>query len=393
MRLRTFHAATMKQAMELIREELGDSAVILSSNKSTLGKGVSVTVAQDSLDDEDDDDAYDHAQASAYASPQRHASTPLSAPRHAPSPITSSASFTSKPATAPHKPTAKPAPRAHPHYVMRDRDLEESLDSGFALMPDYIIRDVEDTLYRHGTGGQFTDVILNALRRVPAPRDTSPESMRYVLAECIRQSCRFVTIPYTQTGLRMMTVGTPGAGKTLMIAKLAARIVQAGQHVHVITTDFKRAGGVEQLASFTDILGIQLHVANTRAELKDILTSIPQHERVLMDSAGANPYDFQELKELSEFAGLMGVEPVLVFPAGGDPAEASEVAHAFSFLGVERMIITRTDLARRYGSLLTAAHSAGLAFSYITGTEQVLGECNHLTPETLAAMLLSYKKT
>lgn len=366
MRIRTFHAATMKQAMELIREELGESAVILSSNKNSLGKGVSVTVAQDS--DEED------------------APPPSTIPTRTPSPT-------------PHKTPATPSQKtssARPNttaYHMRDRDMEDALDTGCALMPDYIIRDMEETLYRHGTGGQFTDVMLNALRHIPPPRDTSPESVRYILAECLRQTCRFLTIPYTQTGLRMMTVGTPGAGKTLMIAKLAARIVQAGQHVHVITTDIKRAGGIEQLASFTEILGVELHIANTRAELKTLLTRIPANDRVLMDSAGANPYDYQELKELSEFAGLMGVEPVLVFPAGGDPAEAAEIAHAFSFLGVERVIITRTDLARRYGSLLTAAHAAGLAFSYITGTEQVLGDCDHLTPEKLATMLLAYKKS
>lgn len=365
MRIRTFHAATMKQAMELIREELGESAVILSTNKNSLGKGVSVTVAQDADEDE-------------------------SAPPPQPSTQIPPKKATSSAAPPPTKP-AQPRPQAS--YNMRDRDMEDALDTGCALMPDYIIRDMEETLYRHGTGGQFTDVMLNALRHIPPPRDTSPESLRSILAECLRQTCRFTAIPYTQTGLRMMTVGTPGAGKTLMIAKLAARIVQSGQHLHVITTDIKRAGGIEQLASFTEILGIELHIANTRAELKTLLTQIPANDRVLMDSAGANPYDYQELKELSEFAGLMGVEPVLVFPAGSDPAEAAEIAHAFSFLGVERMIVTRTDLARRFGSLLTAAHAAGLAFSYITGTEQVLGDCDHLTPEKLATMLLAYKKS
>jgi flagellar biosynthesis protein FlhF len=351
MRLRTFHATNMKQAMEMIRDELGDSAVIISSNKNSSGKGVAVTVAQEYFDDDE---------------PQHLAQAQAKATHH-----------------------------YHPQdvYELQDRDMLEDEDaSGYHHMPDYFIRDMEDVLFRQGTSNEVIDEMLRVMGGQPTPHDTSPESLHHLLRETIRHSFRFSSIPFTQTGLRMMVVGTPGAGKTLMVAKTAARIVKAGQRVTVITTDYKRAGGAEQLASFTDILGVKLHVANTRAELKNHLAQIPPSERVIMDSAGANPYDYQELKDLSEFAGLMGVEPVLVFPAGGDPDEAAEIARAFSFLGVERMVITRMDLARRYGSILTAAHAAGLAFSYATGTEQVLGECDDMTPDKLANLLLTTNK-
>lgn len=347
MRLRTFHASNMKQAMEMIREELGDSAIIISSNKNASGKGVAVTVAQEDMEDE-----YHHASA-----------------------------------TSPHGYDSQNV------YEFQDRDIIDDTHDDDALytMPDYIVRDIEDKLYRQGVAAEVLDELLHVISTQQAPHDTSEESLHHVLTTALRQTFRFSSIPFTQTGLRMMVVGTPGAGKTLLIAKTAARIVKAGHRVTVITTDYKRAGGVEQLASFTDILKVKLHVANTRAELKALLAQIPPSERVLMDSAGANPYDYQELKDLSEFAGLMGVEPVLVFPAGNDPEEAAEVARAFSFLGVERMCVTRMDLARRHGSILTAAHAAGLAFSYGTGTEQVLGECGDLTPEKLASLLLTTK--
>ncbi len=359
MRLRTFHAPNMKQAMEMIRDELGDSAIIISSHKNLSGKGVAVTVAQEDLDDHETFTPQPHTLAQTKTTPQ-----------------------------------TQPTHHYHPQdvYELQDRDVIDEGINAYHYMPDYIIRDMEDTLFRQGVNHELIDEMLRVMGNQPAPHDTSAESLHHLLRETIRHTFRFSSIPFSQTGLRMMVVGTPGAGKTLMVAKTAARIVKAGQRVTVITTDYKRAGGVEQLASFTDILQVKLHVANTRTELKTLLTQIPPSERVIMDSAGANPYDYQELKDLSEFAGLMGVEPVLVFPAGGDPDEAAEVARAFSFLGVERMLITRMDLARRYGSVLSAAHAAGLAFSYATGTEQVLGECADMTPDKLAGLLLGTMK-
>ena len=50
MRLRTFTAPTMPAAMEMVREQLGENAVILSTGKHN-GVSVSVTAAVDTRDE------------------------------------------------------------------------------------------------------------------------------------------------------------------------------------------------------------------------------------------------------------------------------------------------------------------------------------------------------
>ncbi|HZD25046.1 MAG TPA: hypothetical protein VE631_02210, partial [Alphaproteobacteria bacterium] len=45
MRLRTFQAATMSEAMRLVREALGDDAIIVSTHQSGRGRGVQLTAA------------------------------------------------------------------------------------------------------------------------------------------------------------------------------------------------------------------------------------------------------------------------------------------------------------------------------------------------------------
>jgi len=331
MRLKTFHASSMKEAMEQVRDVFGEDAIIISTKKNPAEKTVTVTAARDEADSDMDE--------------------------------------------------------------VNNKIAEENLyASRFASMPDYIIKDVEEILLKNGVSENLLKAIISEVRQFPAPSGAKMDDIANIISEAVMRVCELAPYGYTKPSSRLILVGPPGAGKTLTAAKLSARIVKAGFKVNVITTDFKRAGGVEQLAAFTDILNTKLHVASTRKELKNILATIPEGERVIVDSPGANPYEFQELKELGEFAGLMELTPVLVFPAGGDPHEAEEVAQAFSFLGVEHMIVSRLDLARRYGSSLSAAFASKLKISHITGTEKVLGDFDEASPNLIASLLCQHRR-
>ncbi len=338
MRLRTFHADDILGAMQLVRDEMGDEAIIIATQRGTSGKGVTVTAA---IDEEEID-------------------------------------FTTPPAT--HDYQEKPAannnqPRAP-----------------YVAIPDYFIRDLQQVLAYHGITGILLEEILRELRHMPKPEDDSSASMERLLTELLPRVCRFSNLRFSDPGTKLIFIGPPGAGKTLTTAKLASRAVTGGHKVVVISTDYKRAGGTEQLSAFTDILDIELNIASSRSELKSILADCDPEARIFIDSSGANPYEFSELKELSEFAGLMELKPVLVYPSGSDPQEASEISQAFSFLGVEHMIVTRTDAARRFGSVLTAAHGAGIAISHLTGSEKVLGPFQEATPKVMSHLLMRQRK-
>lgn len=343
MRLKTIHAEDMQRAMDQVRSEFGDEAVIIATSRNPLGKGVSITIAQTDEDDEDNDN---------------YAPQPEEAIRHS------------------GRSPAQATPSRSAHYAI----------------PDYFIRDIEIILENNGVAISAIDALIREARMLSKPADDSEASIRATLIQALSKTFRFTPLPLMDPGLRLMLIGSPGVGKTLTAAKIISRIVQSGHKAHVITTDCKRVGGIEQLAGVTDILDVELQLAENRAELKSILADIPKNDRVVIDSAGANPYDFHELKELAEFAGLLEIEPVLVYAAGGDPVEASEISQAFSFLGVEKLLVTRTDVAKRYGSLLTAAHAANLAFCHVTGTEKVLGEFRDMTPEVLTDLLMRHRK-
>lgn len=384
MRLRTFTAPDIQRAMVMIRETLGDEAVIISTTRDADSKTVSVTAAVDS-DDEGylpdapepprpwADGGYDSLEAPEFppggigqylAAKARH--------RHR----------TSQPNGPDLEAPTKPPLMSH-GAIIENRDLA------------YILNELEQLLTFHSVPASLADKILLAARQVNVQRHG--DDIQAVLEELLPKIYRFAPLRLEKPDAlgraeRIMLVGPPGTGKTLAVAKIAASLVADDLPIHVMTIDNKRAGGVEQLRAFTHIMGMETEVADSRGELRQLLRDCPPNVPVVIDSFGTNPYSFAELKELTDFANLHGIEPVLVLAAGGDAQEAADVAHAFRFLGLKRLLVTRTDTARRMGVLLSAAEACNLALCNLTTSPQVAGGLLPCNAGTLSDVLLRHKQ-
>jgi len=311
MRLKTFSAPTMPEAMEEVRRTLGKDAVIVSTFEGRRGTGVQVTAALEET-----------LPQPAEASPEDTAS----AATMNLDPLTEALQFHGLPERL----------SARLISLARSMDLEDdesmlagALDAGFDFAP------------------------LNLLPRKP-----------------------------------VMLVGQPGAGKTVTVAKLAARAVMAGKSVRVITTDTIRAGGVTQLKAFTDILNTPLEKADAPDILRSAISDADENDLILIDSPGTNPFNSVEIRDLKRFISIEGVEPVLVIAAGGDVAESSDIASAWRPLGIKRVIFTRLDATRRYGAIIAAADTTGFVLGDVSLSPYVAEGLKVLNPLTMARLLL-----
>jgi flagellar biosynthesis protein FlhF len=352
MKLRTFTANDMQLAMQMVREAMGDDAIIISTKQADKDGVVQVIAACDNEKEPNNDNQnkwFDYLN-------------------------DNNVNNQSQPKTQNSSQTTSNS----------DRNISLKLAQYFEKLLlhhgvnqttlKYLLTKIEDLTVKHTE--QFLHIESEAKRWFAALLDISFE---------------FAPLKFDAMIARHILIGAGGAGKTLTTAKIAAYMVKYNKPVHIITADNNKAGGVEQLAAITEILGINLNVATSKQSLKSIINEIPTNETIIVDSAGANPYDFFALKDLSEYASLSELEPILIYAAGGDPIEAEEIAQAFSFIGAEKIIITRTDAARRFGSILNAVFAANLKLANLTGTEKILGAFEQCTPESLAKLFFDFQ--
>jgi flagellar biosynthesis protein FlhF len=187
----------------------------------------------------------------------------------------------------------------------------------------------------------------------------------------------------------LLLVGPPGGGKTLTCAKLAARLVMSGVHPLVMTADGRRAGATEQLAAFTGLLKLDLVVTDNPVSLGRALSRHQRAVPALIDAPGLDPFDPSQAAEMRALAAVTGATTVLVLQAGLDPAEAADLARAHADLGATLMIATKLDLARRLGSVLSAASAGHLAFTEAGVGPGVADGLIRFTHAELASRLLA----
>lgn len=311
MRLKSFHAKSMSEAMRQVRDALGDDAIIVSS-KEEKGGWVKITAAVE------------------------------------------------------QEPVA-PAPAAAAKQP--DFDAETSTEI------------ITEALLRHRVATTVSDKILAAVMTRP---EKEPKKL---LSAAIKKVFSFTDLSFKKP---LVLVGPPGAGKTLMTAKLAARAVMDDDKPVVITTDIARAGGVEQLSAFLNIMKVPLETAEDAKGLKSVLADAPKNAPVIIDTGGLNPFDPQEMKALAKILHVAETVPTLVLPAGFDAEEAAEMALTFGVLGVKQFMPTRLDFARRIGGILSAADRGGLAFTEGSNTPNVAHGTIPLSPDVIAGLLIPH---
>jgi flagellar biosynthesis protein FlhF len=212
-----------------------------------------------------------------------------------------------------------------------------------------------DALEFHGAEmAMRTRIVDNALQ-------SALENPTEALSSGLGHTFRFV--PVTPKDKAILLVGTPGAGKTITAAKLATRDVLAGRRVRLISTDLARAGGIAQLESFAKILGVPFSTADGPAALGSLVTLADAKERLIIDTAGVNPFSTGDRRDLAALIGASNAEPMLVFAAGADAADGSERAQIFADLGCTRAVVTQLDATRRLGSVLAMIEAAKLGLS------------------------------
>ncbi len=325
MRLKVFTAPSMNEAMQQVRQQIGEDAIIVSTGKNPEGSGVTITAALDKAEPD---------------------------------------LFTPKPANQSHALTT----------VQVEAEEKET--------PKTIMKVLTDALDDHGV----PDRLASDMLRAAAFAQT--EDPILALGAAIDDMFSFSPLSTQPTKNPIMLVGPPGSGKTVTLAKMTARIMLAGHSVQAISTDTVRAGGIDQLSTYMRHMKLDLDQADSPLSLEALLKKQTSPAQILIDSLAVNPYREKEMNNLAKLIEKSGAEPILVIDGGKDAVDFESTCNLFQDIGVERFILTKIDLTRRLGGTLAGAQKLGLSFCEIGTKPEIIEGLTSLNPVSLARLLL-----
>lgn len=190
-----------------------------------------------------------------------------------------------------------------------------------------------------------------------------------------------------------MFVGPTGVGKTTTLAKLAAKLsLRENKKVGLITSDTYRIAAVEQLRTYSDILGIPLSVIYEPVELKDAIDSFDDKDYILIDTAGRNYKDNtlqEELKGMIKH--IKEPEIFLVLSLVADYKNLVNVINSHDFIKNYKIIFTKFDEAVTFGNILNVKMLSSKKLSYITTGQSVPDDIEVLNTDALIDIIVGDK--
>ena len=185
-------------------------------------------------------------------------------------------------------------------------------------------------------------------------------------------------------------IGPTGVGKTTTLAKIAAKFVlEEGAKVALITADTYRISAVEQLKTYSDILGLPLEIVYNSQALQEAIEKHRDKQLILLDTAGRSQYNTYQMKELSELLNIdADIEKHLVMSATTKTGDGLELLDNFSLCKPDRVIFTKVDETKTHGIILNILHRRKAALSYLTNGQSVPDDIEPASIEKLAELLL-----
>ncbi len=385
MQVKRFFAADMRQAMKLVRDELGAEAAIIGNRR--IAGGVELTAALDyklsalaprvpnvELEDELRKTQSRIVTAQAELN-SRSESEEGNRQLFAGLPLTASEPLVESPVEEPAAPVAvAPAP-VDPRLfdAMRSeltglRELLEVQLGSLAWSQLQGNQPQQANLWRRlqriGLTGPLSRELLDQISSIDEPR----RAWRMLLAHLARRIDVPEVEPIEEGGVIAM-VGPAGMGKTTTLAKLAARYVlkYGAQHLALVSMDSFRIGAQEQLKTLGRILNVSVTHVDPGQSLAQALEPLLRKRVVLIDTAGLQASDPALRMQLETLAGRgIASKNYLVLATTSQKQVLTAAYHSYKRCGLAGCILTKLDETASLGEVLSLAISHELPVAYLT---------------------------
>jgi len=184
--------------------------------------------------------------------------------------------------------------------------------------------------------------------------------------------------------------GGAGSGKTTAAAKIAAGFTaRHGRGVVLVSLTEGSGDGADHTRSLTAGLGVLSAVAHSQDDLLSVMDGHSDARLVLLDTPGCGPHDppgRERLRRLFEAASVDEVHVVL--DAKTSLEHMLDQIDAGAEMGERRLLFTKLDETARTGAVLSAAASSQVPVSYFTTGPEIPGGIAAGNCARLAARLM-----
>ncbi len=295
-------------------------------------------------------------------------------------------------------------PAAAEHRQAQDTEkiqaLEQELVQMKAMLEQVISQKQEDpetvTLQDTMQEQEISEAVLqDMIRNMPAGdilSETGSERAFKALSDYLHDALKMSDGIILKDGRPKIValIGTTGVGKTTTLAKIAAKFVlERGVSAALITADTYRISAVDQLKTYSDIIGLPLEIVYSPAELKTAIRKFRNKQLILIDTAGRsqrNDYQMQELQEFLEAE--PEIEKHLVLSATTKSRDALNILERFSVCKPDRVLFTKTDETTSLGFIVNLLFDKRITLSYLTNGQSVPDDIAPASSEILAKLLL-----
>jgi flagellar biosynthesis protein FlhF len=153
--------------------------------------------------------------------------------------------------------------------------------------------------------------------------------------------------------------------------------------------DIFRVGAVEQLKTYSRIMGIPLEVASTPKELEKAVEKHSDCDLIMIDTAGRSHKDKEKLTEMKNFfEDKIPMEVYLCLSATTKDRELEEILNRFSIFQISKIVFTKIDESESFGNMINLLMRDNLQIAYFTTGQRVPEDIEVATPAKLADMIL-----
>jgi len=175
----------------------------------------------------------------------------------------------------------------------------------------------------------------------------------------------------------MMFVGPTGVGKTTTIAKLAARYAYKLSQRHkvgIITLDTYRIGAVEQLMTYAKMMRLPIETVVDPSDFGDALNSLRHNDYILIDTVGSSQHDKEKIEKLKSFLKVDTFAEIninLVLSAVTKYEDLVDIYNNFSILPIDTFVFTKLDETKTYGNIFSLLLDTKKPVSYFSIGQEV----------------------